>query len=561
MNPFVRLTVAVGAAATLALSAHAQQGAARPLSLADAIRLAERGSENLRVAAAGVDRAEAEQLRARSQYLPQVYGSVGYTRTLKSQFEGAFGGTGDTTAPAPPDSAPVCAPRIPDNATPAERQAALDMAYTCQEANPFAAFGSLPFGQKNQWSIGLSFSQPIFSGGRIIALNKVAGAGRRTAGIALAAARAQLILDVTQAYYDAVLTDRLASIADSSLSQTENVYRQTTLARQVGSTSEFDLLRAQVTRDNQRPAVIQTRAQRDVAHLRLKQMLNLPLTEPLDLTDDLGDGEMPAGVSVATTAAVSMPPLPDAMAGASDTTPEARSTVKQAADLVSIQEGMLRIARSQRLPNVTLSSQYGKVAYPQEGVPGWSEFLSNWTVTVGLQVPIFTGFRITGDERVARANLTEARARLEQTRELASLDAKLALAGLAEAEASWAASVGTVSQASRAYTIADLRYREGISTQIELSESRILLQQSLANRAMAARNLAVARAKVALLRDLPIGVGSSGFGSAPAMGAAGGSPAAQSAQQQLQQYQQQQQQQTQSSATGPVGGGSGGTFE
>lgn len=559
MNNFLRLAVAFGAAATLSLPTAAQQSGARPLSLADAIRMAERGSEDLRVAAAGVARAEAQQMQARSQYLPQIYGSLAYTKTLESQFEGAFGGAPDTSAAAQPDSAPVCAPRIPDNATPAERQAALDLAYSCAAANPFASLGNLPFGQENQWNIGVSFSQPLFSGGRIVALNRVASAGRRTAAIALTAARAQLILDVTQAYYDAVLSDRLASIADSSLSQTESVFRQTTLARQVGSTSEFDLLRAQVTRDNQRPAVIQTRAQRDVAHLRLKQMLNLPLNEPLQLTDDLGDGEMPSGMSVTTTAAVSMPPLPDALAGASDTTPEARSTVKQAADLVSIQEGMLRIARSQRLPSVTLSSQYGKVAYPQSGVPAWSDFFNNWTVTVGLQVPIFTGFRITGDERVARANLTEARARLDQTRELAALDAKVALAALAEAEASWAASVGTVSQASRAYTIAELRFREGISTQIELSESRILMQQSLANRAMAARNLAVARAKVALLRDLPIGAG------APGMGAAGGSPAAQSAQRQLQQYQQQQQQQqqqqTQSSATGPVGGGPGGTFE
>ena len=561
MKTFVRSAAALCVAATLSFSASAQQPAARPLSLADAIRMAERGSEDLRVAAAGVARAEAQQMQARSQYLPQIYGTLAYTKTLESQFDGAFGGAPDTSAAAQPDSAPVCAPRIPDNATPAERQAALDLAYSCASGNPFAALGSLPFGQENQWNIGVSFSQPLFSGGRIIALNKVASAGRRTATIALTAARAQLILDVTQAYYDAVLTDRLASIADSSLSQTENVFRQTTLARQVGSTSEFDLLRAQVTRDNQRPAVIQTRAQRDVAHLRLKQMLNLPLNEPLQLTDDLGDGETPAGMSVTTTAAISMPPLPEVFAGASDTTPEARSTVKQAADLVSIQEGMLRIARSQRLPSVTLSSQYGKVAYPTSGIPAWSDFFNNWTVTLGLQVPIFTGFRITGDENVARANLTEARARLEQTRELASLDAKVALAGLAEAEASWAASVGTVSQASRAYRIADLRYREGISTQIELSESRILMQQSLANRAMAARNLAVARAKVALLRDLPIGVGS---GAAPGMGAGGGSPAAQSAQQQLQQYQQQQQQQqqqTQSSATGPVGGGSGGTFE
>ena len=81
-----------------------------------------------------------------------------------------------------------------------------------------------------------------------------------------------------------------------------------------------------------------------------------------------------------------------------------------------------------------------------------------------------------------------------------------------------AASAGTAQQAARAYQIAEIRYREGISTQVELSDSRILLEQASANRALAARDLAVARARVALLRDLPfgaIGVPSSAAPAAP----------------------------------------------
>jgi outer membrane protein TolC len=62
-----------------------------------------------------------------------------------------------------------------------------------------------------------------------------------------------------------------------------------------------------------------------------------------------------------------------------------------------------------------------------------------------------------------------------------------------------------VAQAQRAYEIADLRYREGISTNLELSDSRLSLQVAQANRAQAARDLQVARAHVALLPDLPVG--------------------------------------------------------
>src|SRR5205814_5815271 len=84
------------------------------------------------------------------------------------------------------------------------------------------------------------------------------------------------------------------------------------------------------------------------------------------------------------------------------------------------------------------------------------------------------------------------------------LDARVALSALQQAQATWQASAGTAQQASRAYNIDQIRYREGISTQTDLSQSRLLLEQALANRAQAARDLAVARVKLALLRDLPL---------------------------------------------------------
>src|SRR3712207_8990835 len=54
---------------------------------------------------------------------------------------------------------------------------------------------------------------------------------------------------------------------------------------------------------------------------------------------------------------------------------------------------------------------------------------------------------------------------------------------------------------SRAHRIDQIRYREGIATQTDLAQTRILLQQATANRAFAARELAVARMKLALLRS------------------------------------------------------------
>jgi outer membrane protein TolC len=87
---------------------------------------------------------------------------------------------------------------------------------------------------------------------------------------------------------------------------------------------------------------------------------------------------------------------------------------------------------------------------------------------------------------------------------LATLDQASARQDLQSARAVWNSTAGSVEQAQRAYEIAELRYKEGISTQLELSDSRLLLEQAQANRAQAARDLQVARVKLALLPDLPL---------------------------------------------------------
>jgi outer membrane protein len=495
--------------------------APRRLALDEAIRLAEAQSEALAIAQAGVLRARGQHLQARSQMLPQLNAVGSYARTLKSQFE-VFADAGQTAGPPPPP--PVCAPQIPENATDAERNAALAQAITCP-GNENIDFSKVGFGAKNQWTLGLNFSQTVFAGGRVVNGVRAADAGRRVADIQVIAQRAQLALDVAQAYYDAALADRLVAIADSTLVQTEEVLRQTRLARQVGNQSEFELLRAQVTRDNARPNVIQARSNRSVAYLRLKQLLNLPLDEDLQLTTSI-DEPLSSPVAVLPTSFTTTTRASSAMAV--DTAAENRSVVRQAAENLRAQEALYRVARGERYPSVALTSQYQRLYFPQSGFPDLSNALQNWTIGGSVSLNLFSGGRIRGSELIARANVDEARAQLQQVRELASLDARVALNQLAEAEAVWAASQGTVEQASRAYRIDQIRYREGISTQTDLSQSRILLEQATANRALASRDLAVARMRLALLRDLPLQVGAGGQAAARAgaTGAAGTGAAA-----------------------------------
>ena len=538
---------------TPARNAGAAPATPRALSLDEAMRIAERESENIEIARAGVDRARGQQQQARSQYLPQLNGSLQYTRTLKSQFEvlqNQQPQPGPDVPPVPPrDTTTLFQPctryLAGAGATQAERLAALETFSRCSSGGGID-FTKVGFGAANQYQLGLTGSVNLFTGGRVTAQNAAAAAGRRSAGIELTAQRAQLQLDVAQAYYDAALADRLVDIADSSLVQTEEALRQTSLAREVGNQSEFDLLRARVTRDNQIPPLLQAKTSRNLAYLRLKQLLNLRYTDSLTLTDGIVNVEEAANARVTASSnnranlAAMVFALTDSLVAQADTSTEARATVRQLGESLTASEAQRRVAKSEYLPNLTLSSSYGRVAYPAAGVPNWNQFVNNWTVTVGASMPLFTGGRIRGENVVAQANVAEAKARLQQTREFASLDAQEAIAQLQQAVATLAASGGTADQATRAYNIAEVRFREGLSTQLELTESRLLLQQARANRAQAARDFQVARLRLTLLKDLPLGAGNaaaagSNVGRSPAVPAATGGATQQQQPQQPQQ--------------------------
>jgi outer membrane protein TolC len=352
---------------TLAGIGWAQSTQPRSLSLEEALQLARPASEAVGLAKVGVDKARGQILQARSELLPQISGSFSYAHQLKSQYDNLFGSSAvDTTAAPPPPTS--CNAFTPDPTRPlGERLDALEQAVRCTTiVNPFAGFSRLPFGRKNTYTLGLAGTQLLFDGGRVFGQMKAAEAGRTSASIALTAAEAQLVLDVVQAYYDAALSDRLVGIAEATLAQTDTTLTQTKLRREVGTAPEFDVLRATVARDNQRPVVIQSRTQRDLAQVRLRQLLDIPIDQPLSLTTDLADTTLSKVPSLARIASASP-----------DTATSHRSAVRQAEEAIRAQEGLNAVSQAQRLPAISLSSQYSRFAYPSKGLPGWNEFVTD----------------------------------------------------------------------------------------------------------------------------------------------------------------------------------------
>ncbi|MEO8634776.1 MAG: TolC family protein [Gemmatimonadales bacterium] len=458
------------------------------LSLDEALQRALPASETVALARVAVLRARGEERQSRSEFFPQINGTASYTRTLKSQFSRASGPTDTTVVNS-------CNRFTADPAQPTgTRVDSLESALEClSRLNPLGSFSNLPFGQKNQYNLGLTASQTLFAGGRIRAQTKASGYNRRAAEIGLSAQEAQLTLDVTQAYYDAALSDRLLAIARGSLQLADSTYDQTRLAQQVGAQPEYDVLRAQVTRDNQRTTVIQREADRVSAFLKLKQLLNLPLDAPLLLTTVVIDSVLPI-----------VPAIDTLIERTPDTATADRAPVRQAEATVAQQHQRLTVAKAERFPVVMLTSTFSRLGYPRDLLPSWGDFVTDWSAGISVKVPLFTGGRIGGSIQVANAVLEDARLKAQQIRERAAVDSRNSLEKLRAARAAWDASQGTVGQAERAYAIATIRFREGISTQTELADSRILLEQSRANRATSARDLQIARVRVALLNELPL---------------------------------------------------------
>lgn len=453
-----------------------------PLGLQQVLEVAEAKSEAVALARVALTRNDGDFVRAKSGRRPQLSGAASYDRSLANEFQGVFDG--------------------------------IDLGGGSGGADAGDGLDNLPFGRANTWRATLSFSQTLYSGGRLDAQDALVGVGRRSSEQALSAARAQVLFDVTQAYYDAALSGRLVAIAEATLDQASATLRQVQAGFDAGTQPEFEVLRARVGRDNQMPQVIRQRVNRDVALLRLKQLLDLAPDADLRLADVLDDERLPPPAPFIEQVATVERALPSA-GGASFSLqtnvplPD-RNAVAEAETAVSLREASLRAVQAERRPSVSLTSNYSRIAFPSGFFPTFDR--SNWSIAASVSVPLLTGGRQRGDEMVALADVEQARVQLRQVQELAALDTRSTWAELVAARAAWEATSGTVQQATRAYEIADVRYRAGLSTQLELSDSRLLSQQAEANRAQAARDLQVARARVALLPNLSVGAAGASVG-------------------------------------------------
>ena len=458
--------------------------AARPplrLSMEDAVRRALETGDEIRIARAQVQQARGQVTQAWASALPEIRGSLTYQRTFASVFSSSSS-SGPTIAPFNPDT----------TASDAARIRYLEQQYNNTVPRGIGdLFKSLPFGRPTTYVAALTMNQTLFQGGKIGAGIRGAHAFERAAQASLDDTQEDLAYRVKLAYLNALFARRMLEISEATQAQVNEHLRTVTVNHRVGATGDYDLLRSQVESANQEPQVIASRNGRENAELELKRLVNVPVDQPLDLT------------AAVLTEADSLPEV-DAIALNAEV-PD-RSSIVAAEANVEFRRQAVRVFRGDAYPLLKFAMTYGGQAYPSGTFPTYGEFRKDWNASISLSMPLFDGFRNRGIVQQARAELARAEAQASQTQEGVSIQVAQARSEMDRAHALVAARRQTVSQATRAYHLADVRYTNGIASSIEVSDARLALQQARVNEAQSTRDYLVAMAGLerALGRPVPL---------------------------------------------------------
>jgi outer membrane protein TolC len=143
-------------------------------------------------------------------------------------------------------------------------------------------------------------------------------------------------------------------------------------------------------------------------------------------------------------------------------------------------EAGVTVARSGYLPEVNLIAGYEGVKSRSSNA--FSDSPDGWTAGVSASWAIFDGARTRGKVTQARAQLNQARLSVSEQTLSIEVEVRRALSSLQEAAELADAAGKVVEQATEALRLADVRYRNGAATQLDVLQARQALTEASLNR-------------------------------------------------------------------------------
>ncbi|HPJ53410.1 MAG TPA: TolC family protein [Flavobacteriales bacterium] len=282
---------------------------------------------------------------------------------------------------------------------------------------PEGVYREIQFGTPDNIALNVQAQLPLVDVGSWEGIN-VAREAERMAGMQRERSREEVVLELSNAYYNAQVLQARRTFLDSNLLSTEAMLRNVELlhAQLLARGTDVDRLRLQ--RDQLRTQRERVVAQHEQVLDLLRLMMGLPSDAPL--------ATEPASAPVQQTQA----------------TPKATAGLRIAEQGVLLHQAEIRLLKRSRLPSLHGYGLYGNTGFGPIGSESRYDLYPVSYFGATLQVPLFNGTVITQKVRQKELELERAgllrdamadREGLEQRR--ATMDEALALRTLSDAEA------------------------------------------------------------------------------------------------------------------------------
>lgn len=484
ISPSARLiasSVLMAGASVLPSRATAQDVASgEVLSLERAIHTALATSHDITAAERGVDIADQQVREAWSNVLPDLSASASYQRNLRVQ---------EVFLPAQffdPDADPT-------DVTPVR------------------------FGSDNTWNASMNFNQPLFEWNVFIGV----GAANRFRSLEAERTRGvtqNVVTAVRLAYLNALLALEDLRLTENSVERVRRTLEETRALNRAGLASDYDVLRLEVQLANIEPNL--RRAQNDVDESRRALLIEIGRDPsiPVELEGRLFDMDVTGGPNSEPNArllgAAGLPIQADLrLEDLNEIAVRRRTELRQQRLTINLEEARLASQKAEYYPTLSLFTNY--VVTAQTNGRWLADFFgtSNTRTTsavtgLSVQVPIFQGFARDARVQQTRAALGQYEAQLAKSQKQVENELRSVLDDLEEARLRVASQRRAVSQAGRGFEIASAEYREGVGSQLQITDAEVALRESEFNYARAVYDFLLARARLdAAAGTVPVAAG------------------------------------------------------
>lgn len=334
------------------------------------------------------------------------------------------------------------------------------------------------------YQFALSFSLPLFTGGRLTSGFKQAKYNLLSTEEAVRQSSHLTVFNTKRAFYGVLLAQEFVRVAEEAVEVAEKHFQNVKSLYEVGMASRFDLLRSEVQVANLKPQLIRARNSLKITELSLKTLLGIDLSQPIELKGDM-------------TFQPYKPDLEECLSRALQNRPE----ISQVSYQKQMAGEMFKLARATRLPSLAVSGTYnfwGDQFNFQKN--NWQSY---YTVNLVLTVPLFNGFAASAQMAQSKAMIRELELTKKGIEETIRFEVRQAILNLQQARESLLSQEKNVEQAQESLRIAELNFSEGLATTLDVSSAQAALSQAKTNYSQALYDYVVSLAEL----DKAMGVG------------------------------------------------------